>query len=528
MRRHNSGKLRPMISKWKEAGAGSRSNSAAEAEASKRPTLTKKEGFTKRSRSSFRELSSHAERVTNAYRKASKGTAQQNITDDFYASCLCLRTVNLEYFLRGNAQGWAMPITSINEDKLLTLLGLPRGELDLIEGLQIRSATAGIHHGVGLTEEQLSSRAVARLAANPTAEVGRMQQRTALWLLRPYPLGLRFSGNNMNPIPGWLSGAQSICLNMSNNDHAVQLHFALFNGSSGYVLKPRAMRASSVPSRTPPRSATQNAASQSSEAGAQHPHADNDEFWPPLRETLHTASICIISLHNCPKRDDSRPALAGSRGACHNFVQELSGAFSSPSNLEPSTPVLSLSLYAIGGLCATTSTLPLLQQQGEPEVTLSPAIVEMTASFDEVVHCVAAEPHATFLRVAVTDRGYEVAYNTLVLGRLRFGYRVVRLRHSLTGTRIELAYLFVKISFGSEPNVFVTPRHMRLQSRRRASAAQPHIEENVKLKELLEDLRRKNSVLMEERERTGKQIDLRPSRQSDFRPSRQSDLRPSR
>eukprot|EP00966_Prymnesium_polylepis_P274033 6330675-Prymnesium_polylepis.1 len=45
--------------------------------------------------------------------------------------------------------------------------------------------------------------------------------------------------------------------------------------------------------------------------------------------------------------------------------------------------------------------------QGEPEVTLSPAIVEMTASFDEVVHCVAAEPHATFLRVAVTDRGYE-------------------------------------------------------------------------------------------------------------------------
>ena len=73
----------------------------------------------------------------------------------------------------------------------------------------------------------------------------------------------------------------------------------------------------------------------------------------------------------------------------------------------------------------------------------------------ETVHCVAAEPHATFLRVSVTERrdragvsnllgegwrdaGQEVAYTIAVLGRLRRGYRVLQLR-GLLGTRIELS-----------------------------------------------------------------------------------------
>eukprot|EP00966_Prymnesium_polylepis_P109724 2539107-Prymnesium_polylepis.1 len=57
-----------------------------------------------------------------------------------------------------------------------------------------------------------------------------MQRRTAKYLLRPYPHGLRFSGKNMRPSPCWLVGAQCVALNMSNNDVSVQLHFALFNG----------------------------------------------------------------------------------------------------------------------------------------------------------------------------------------------------------------------------------------------------------------------------------------------------------
>jgi hypothetical protein len=59
----------------------------------------------------------------------------------------------------------------------------------------------------------------------------------------------------------------------------------------------------------------------------------------------------------------------------------------------------------------------------------------MNASFQQMVHCVAAEPYATFLRVGVTSEGHEIANETIVLSRLCRGYRVLQLR-SLLGTRI--------------------------------------------------------------------------------------------
>ena len=78
------------------------------------------------------------------------------------------------------------------------------------------------------------------------------------------------------------------------------------------------------------------------------------------------------------------------------------------------------------------------------------------ASFGETMHCVAAEPYATFLHISVTDNGEEVAYESAVLGRLLNGYRVMQLRSAL-GTRIELCYLFVHITnVGSETNLWST------------------------------------------------------------------------
>mmetsp|Transcript_54368 Transcript_54368/g.143091 ORF Transcript_54368/g.143091 Transcript_54368/m.143091 type:complete len:127 (-) Transcript_54368:436-816(-) len=83
----------------------------------------------------------------------------------------------------------------------------------------------------------------------------------------------------------------------------------------------------------------------------------------------------------------------------------------------------------------------------------------MNAAFGESLHCVAAEPDATFVRFSVADRGREVAYESAVLGRLRRGYRVLLLRLPKTGTRIELCYLFVRISFRSEANVGAKVMH---------------------------------------------------------------------
>ena len=114
-----------------------------------------------------------------------------------------------------------------------------------------------------------------------------MQRRTATRLLRPFPLGLRFSGKNMSPLPCWLAGAHSVALNMSNPDLAAQLHFALFDGSGGYVLKPKEMRTAPSGGR----------------AGAISAEADGhfDEYWPPPRAELHRTTIEILSLHNLPK-----------------------------------------------------------------------------------------------------------------------------------------------------------------------------------------------------------------------------------
>eukprot|EP00966_Prymnesium_polylepis_P201258 4663247-Prymnesium_polylepis.1 len=66
---------------------------------------------------------------------------------------------------------------------------------------------------------------------------------------------------------------------MSNNDLAVHLHFALFNGSKGFVLKPPGMLG-----------ALSNAGD-----------GNTDDYWPPPCDQLRIATIDILSLHSSPK-----------------------------------------------------------------------------------------------------------------------------------------------------------------------------------------------------------------------------------
>jgi len=368
-------------------------------------------------------------------------------TDNFYAECVCLRSLPVDAFLAGTPLQSPLPITSINENRLLMEIGLPLAERNQIEGLQMRRAPAAglAHHGnqFALTEEQLSSRAISRLAANPPLGVGTMQRRTICWLLRPFPLGLRFSGKNMSPLPCWLSGAQSVALNMSNNDHSVQFHHALFNRSTGYVLKPSEMRPG-------------NALSEDDE--------HNDEaYWPPPRKKLCCVTLTFANLHNLPKIRERRPRFGGARSDCHKHVPELSGAAAPPTNTAPSSPSLVISVHAIGGFCAVSKTLP-VPQNAEAELKIATVKENgMNATLDQIVYCVAAEPLATLLRIGVTDFRQEVAYDTSVLGRLRHGYRVMQLR-GILGTRIELAYVFVRITIGTVQNLWVSPRQVRLTS----------------------------------------------------------------
>ena len=152
-------------------------------------------------------------------------------TDKFYASLLALRSEPIATFRNHLITSkWELPISSINEDGLLTELGLPIHERYEIEGLLTGRSQADA--ALSLTEEQQTSRAIVRLAANPPLQVGRVQRRTAEYLLRPYPLGLRLSGKNMSPLPCWLAGAQHVCLNFSDND--------LVNGQR--ALEPHALK----------------------------------------------------------------------------------------------------------------------------------------------------------------------------------------------------------------------------------------------------------------------------------------------
>ena len=83
----------------------------------------------------------------------------------------------------------------------------------------------------------------------------------------------------------------------------------------------------------------------------------------------------------------------------------------------------------------------------------------MNAKIVRRVHCVAAEPHATFLHIAVMQSRQQVAYVSAVLGRLRRGYRIFQMRSNL-GTRIELCYLFVRVRISTVHNLWATPRQV--------------------------------------------------------------------
>ena len=117
----------------------------------------------------------------------------------------------------------------------------------------------------------------------------------------------------------------------------------------------------------------------------------------------------------------------------------------------------------IAGFCAVSKFLP-LPQSTEIEITLPPVEASgVNAAFNTTVHCVAAEPHSTFVRVTVTDDGREVAYDCCVLARLRRGLRVLQMRASASGTRIELCYLFVSIHIGMVVNLWPSARQLRMQ-----------------------------------------------------------------
>jgi len=262
-------------------------------------------------------------------------------TDKLYGSYLSLRSVPVGGFRAGNRYGFALPITSIGEEKLFQMIGL--GEL----------MNNAFGSNLTLVDERRTKM---------TSAVHAMQRQTVDWLVRPYPLGLRFSGMNIDPLPCWLSGSQHVALNLCNDqpDLPAQLHFALFEDSGGYVLKPSEMRG-----------------------------AEGTTAWPPSRDTLCRVTIELLSVHGLPQLGEERPHLQGVHSASHAYAPWLSGSWKGPVACDPSSPFIKFALHPIGGFCSVSTELPPSHIRSE-HVTAAVQQNGLHPRFGETIHCLAA------------------------------------------------------------------------------------------------------------------------------------------
>lgn len=180
-------------------------------------------------------------------------------------------------------------------------------------------------------------------------------------------------------------------------------------------------------------------------------------LWPPARESVTCVTLSILSLHHLPTRREARPRLhRGKRAACHQLCSTLSGRPAPPDpTATPSSPQIKVELFSIGGYHQVSRSMPPSPPpaRGTPAPTSAMTAASMGnglhAILEDVVHLLAAEPLHTVLRVSVLDREVgELAFETVVLGVLRQGYRCLELR-SLDGSRIELCTLLVHVEVGS-------------------------------------------------------------------------------
>jgi len=253
-----------------------------------------------------------------------------------------------------------------------------------------------------------------------------LQPLTAARLCRSFPDAMRFMSDNGDPLPAWRKGVQHVALNLQCNDLPTQLHAALFRlgGGHGYVLKPSALR------------------------GPQ-------PKWPVGSTSVHCTTLRVLSLHHLPTRDECRPLLTAE--SHHSYEPALSGAAIPPSGSRAnvSSPAVRIELHAIGGHCCVSSTLPPTRHASRHHTTRPADGNGFNPAFDERVYCLAAEPRTTVLRLLVEDAGSVAAYETLILGAMRPGYRSIPLRSRL-GTPIHKCSVFVHISHSVEDHLPAT------------------------------------------------------------------------
>ena len=104
------------------------------------------------------------------------------------------------------------------------------------------------------------------------------------------------------------------------------------------------------------------------------------------------------------------------------------------------SPSLVVEMFPIGGFsCVSDISNPSSAALRTRFQTQSVEGNGLAAHFGKKLYCLAAEPRETILRVSVMDGDTMVAYETVVLGALRKGYRSLQLREPSSGSRISCA-----------------------------------------------------------------------------------------
>ena len=121
------------------------------------------------------------------------------------------------------------------------------------------------------------------------------------------------------------------------------------------------------------------------------------------------------------------------------------------------SPNIHLSLHSIGGFACISPYNPPPEGSGTSFSTPPAFSNGLNPSYNRLVHCMAAEPLETLLKVAVVDGESEVAYETCVLGVLRPGYRCFQMR-STHGTRCAAVVFQIPRLLGFASASASTPR----------------------------------------------------------------------
>mgnify|MGYP006076618523 FL=1 len=357
--------------------------------------------------------------------------------DPALAELTFLSAIKNKSFVTANGQCSAYEMSSFGENRCLKLLQLKDKVTPVYKGHP--------HSHLFMFGSQASH-------AKSLQGYAGWQVHNTRQISRVYPKGTRVMSDNLDPLPHWCAGSQMVAMNMQTNDLPMQLNSALFqlDGGFGYILKPEELRRPEAP---PP-----------SSLGEERPRPSLSSpsspalSWPPVREQLHHTTLTVHSLHFLPTRKEFRPEYA----LHEKFVpaSPTIGKNALPVQTQAgnvSSPLIAVELHAIGGVCSVSTELP---PPASLEMRVTTRAVErngLNPRYNTTVHCVAAEPMATILRVVVIDDDKEVAYETVVLGVLRRGWRALPMR-AMRGCRIDFCCVLIHVAEGAVPESMLRPQ----------------------------------------------------------------------